>query len=155
MLLALAGGMATLVVVAWLFVGPSLSPAMALPSRHVSATTERLAVLDGETLRIGDRVVQLEGITAPARGSPCPGDDRAAADCGAAAANALAALLRGNAVDCTIRGHDRLLGDCFAGGTRLNRALVRAGWARAEAAELREAEAEARVVGRGMWRNGS
>jgi endonuclease YncB( thermonuclease family) len=75
-----------------------------------------------------------------------------------AAANALASLVRGSAVACTIRGHDshnRPVGDCLTGGTRLSEALVTMGWAHAKATELQETEALARAAHRGMWRAGS
>jgi endonuclease YncB( thermonuclease family) len=158
-LLAAASGVATLAVVASLFVRSSEAPARAPSSSHLSAGADRLAVLDGDTLRIGDRVVRLEGIVAPARGSVChDGGGRVDVDCGSAAANALSSLVRGNAVDCEIRGHDgqgRPVGDCVAGGTRLNEALVLDGWARAETIDLRVSEATARAAGRGIWRAGS
>jgi endonuclease YncB( thermonuclease family) len=157
-LLAAAGGAVTIIIVTSLFVQPSEAPARAPASSHLSAGADRLSVLDGDTLRVGDRVVRLAGIAAPARGSVCHGSGLTELDCGSAAANALASLLHGSAVDCTIRGHDDLgrpLGNCLAGGVRLNEALVLAGWARAETADLREPEATARAAGRGMWRPGS
>jgi endonuclease YncB( thermonuclease family) len=162
-LLAAAGGGMTIVVVASLFVRSSDAPARAPAGMHVSAAASRLAVVDGDTLRLGDQVVRLAGIAAPVRGSVCHGAGngdagQADVDCGAAAANALAGLVRGNAVDCTIRGHDdqgRPVGNCRAGGTRLSEALVLDGWARAATAELRETETAARTAGRGIWRTGS
>jgi endonuclease YncB( thermonuclease family) len=157
-LLAAAGGVTTLAVVASLFVRSSEAPARVPSSLHLSAGAGRLAVVDGDTLMVGERVVRLEGIAAPARGSICRGGGQPAMDCGAAAAEALAALVRGNAVECTIRGHDgqgRPVGNCHAGGTWLNEALVLDGWARADSAELRQPEATARAAGRGIWRMGS
>jgi endonuclease YncB( thermonuclease family) len=157
-LLATGGGAVTLVVAAALFVRSSEAPARAPSSSHLSVGADHLAVLDGDTLRIGEHVVRLEGIAAPTRGSVCHGGDQGDSDCGSAAANALASLVRGSAVDCTIRGHDdvgRPLGNCRAGGTRLSEALVLQGWVRAETADLREAEASARAAGRGIWRAGS
>jgi endonuclease YncB( thermonuclease family) len=162
-LLAAAGGAVTLVVVASLFVGSSDAPARAPAGMHLSATATRLAVVDGDTLRLGDQVVRLAGIAAPARGSVCHGAGQGGAgrvdiDCGAAAANALAMLVHGSAVDCTIRGHDgegRPVGNCRAGATGLSEALVMDGWARAETADLRETETAARTAGRGIWRTGS
>jgi endonuclease YncB( thermonuclease family) len=152
--LAAAGGAATLLAASWLFVRSSDAPALAPPSRHVSAAAEASAVLDGETLRVGDQVVQLDGIDAPPRGSVCRsgGQD---VDCGTAAANALAALVRDRAVDCAVTGHDdhgRPVGDCVAGGVRLSEALVRDGWAHARSADLRPGEDAARAADRGMWR---
>lgn len=158
MLIAAAGGVATLVAVGSLFFRSSDAPARAPASSHISASADRLAVLDGDTLRVGDHVVRLAGITAPARGSVCHVPAQADRDCGSAAANALASLVRGASVQCTIRGHDdqgRPTGNCLAGGTQLNEALVLNGWARAEAVELRETEKIARAAGRGIWQAGS
>jgi endonuclease YncB( thermonuclease family) len=172
-LLAAAGGGVTVVVAASLFVRSSDAPARAPAGMHLSAAASRLAVVDGDTLRLGDQVVRLAGIVAPVRGSVCHDAGKGGAgngearngeagrvdvDCGAAAANALAVLVRGSAVDCTIRGHDdegRPVGNCRAGGTGLSEALVQDGWARAETADLRETETAARTAGRGIWRTGS
>jgi endonuclease YncB( thermonuclease family) len=154
-LLATAGGAATILVTASLFVRPSEAPARAPASSHLSASADRLVVLDGDTLRVGDQVVRLAGIAAPARGSTCHDAGRGDIDCGSAAATALGLLVRASGVECTIRGHDdqgRPAGTCLAGGTRLNEALVLDGWAHAETAELRGPEAIARAAGRGMWR---
>jgi endonuclease YncB( thermonuclease family) len=158
MALAAVGGAMTLAVAASLFVRSSDAPARAPASLDLSAAADRLAVVDGDTLLVGDRVVRLEGIAAPARGSRCHSAGQADIDCGAAATEALAALVRGNAVNCTIRGHDeqgRPVANCLAGGTWLNEALVLDGWARAETADLRQPEATARAAGRGIWRMGS
>jgi endonuclease YncB( thermonuclease family) len=157
-LLAAAGGAATLVVAAVMFFRPAEAPARAPANLRLSARSDHLAVLDGDTLRVGDQVVRLEGIVAPLRGAVCHGPDQGDMDCGAAATNALASLVRGIAVDCAIRGHDghgRPVGDCVAGSTRLNEALVLQGWARAQTSELREAETAAQAAGRGIWRTRS
>jgi endonuclease YncB( thermonuclease family) len=157
-LLAAAGGAVTVGVAASLFVRSSEAPAHAPANLRLSAPAARLAVLDGDTLRVGDQVVRLAGITAPARGSVCHAAGQAEMDCGAAAANALASLVRDGAVDCTIHGHDgqgRPVGSCQTGGKGLSETLVRDGWARAETVELREPETTARTAGRGMWRMGS
>lgn len=156
--LAAAGSAATLLIVASLFVRSSDAPARPPASSRVSAAADQLAVLDGDTLRVGEHVVRLEGIVAPARGSLCRGADDIELDCGSAAANALAALVRGRAVECAIHSHDgqgRPVGDCAAAGNRLSVALVQDGWARADAATLRELEAGARAAGRGVWYGGS
>jgi endonuclease YncB( thermonuclease family) len=162
-LLAVAAGGVTIVSAASLFVRSSDAPARSSDSGRLTAAADHLAVLDGDTLRVGDQLVRLEGIAAPARGSVCrvggqAHGDQVEMDCGAAAANALASLVRGSAVECMIRGHDdagRPMGNCVAGGTQLNEALVLDGWARAETAGLREPEATARAAGRGIWRAGS
>jgi endonuclease YncB( thermonuclease family) len=157
-LLAAAGGAATVLIAAWLFIGSSQAPARAPADSHVSAPPDRLAVLDGDTLRVGEHVVRLEGIAAPARGSACHGDGQIELDCGSAAANALSALVRGRSVDCTIAGHDgqgRPRANCVAEGKPLRAALVQDGWARAETAALRVPEASARAARLGIWRDGS
>ncbi len=119
-------------------------------SQEWRALPAEVAVLDGETLRLGERVLRLHGVMAPGRGIACG----AWGDCGAAAAAALARLVRDQAVECRIYGRDgfgRGLGQCRAGGIDLNAALVGHGWASATAAPLAPAEAEARQAGRGMW----
>jgi endonuclease YncB( thermonuclease family) len=121
-----------------------------MPNSQIFAPSNALAVVDGDTLVVGRQVVRLKGIAAPSRGVAC-----GASDCGAAAANALAAMIRDRGVACVIDGHDaagRPLGLCEAAGLQLNEALVRDGWARASAVELRAVEADARQAGRGIWR---
>jgi endonuclease YncB( thermonuclease family) len=157
-ILAAVGGVASLLAAAWLFIGPSDAPAHAPASQRLSAPASRLVVIDGDTLMVGDHVVRLQGIVAPARGSICRTDGEVTADCGIAAANALASLVRGAPLDCTIRGHDeegRPEADCRSAGVALSEAMVRDGWARAEGgyADLRQTEAAARAAGRGVWRN--
>ena len=103
-------------------------------------------MVDGGTLRLRDRVVRLQGVEPPPRGTTCGPRDGSGEDCGAAATNALAALVREAPVACRITGEDRLgrpYGICQASGTELNRAVVAAGWARADRArpELKQAEA--------------
>jgi hypothetical protein len=148
--IAAVAGAAALLAAMWLIVRPHSAPALSHPTSRIAAPADRLAVLDGDTLMLGDQIVRLAGIAAPARGSAC-----GAQDCGAAAANALAALVRGSGVDCAIKGHDdkgRPEGDCAAGPIPLAQALVRDGWARARAAELRPLEDAARSAARGIWR---
>lgn len=156
--LAAAGGAATLLFAAFLFLRASDAPARAPASTQIAAGAGQVTVVDGDTLRVGEYVVRLGGIAAPARGSACHGSGQVNFDCGTAAANAAAALLRGHAVACTIRGHDALgrpVGTCLADSVPLADALVRGGWVRADTAEFAAAEAEARAAGRGIWQSGS
>ncbi len=126
---------------------------------RVAAEAAQVAVVDGETLRLGQVVVRLLAVEAPERGEACTGADGLVHDCGAAAANALAALIRGRPLDCRLRGQDRMarpLALCEASGVELNWAMVAAGWARAGRAlpELREEEKLAKVQRRGLWASG-
>ena len=123
---------------------------------HVQADPDQTAVIDGETLRLDGRVVRLAGIEAPERGDICRGGK----DCGGAATSVLAGLVRDRRVQCRLSGHDRLgrpYGACDANGTDLSRAIVAAGWARAqpETPGLADLELRARRQGAGLWAAGA
>jgi endonuclease YncB( thermonuclease family) len=128
----------------------------AADSDLLDAQPSEVAVVDGGTLRLGTRVVRLLGFDPPMRGTTCKARDGSDIDCGAAATNALAALVSGARIACVARGQDELgrpYALCDAGGTDLNRAQVAAGWARADDAlpALKREEAEARAGKRGLW----
>jgi len=121
-------------------------------TRTLAAQPAQVAVIDGGTLRMNHQVVRLLGVDPPERGESCG----SAADCGTAAANALAGLVREKPVSCALHGQDdmgRPLGACHAAGTDLNRAVIAAGWARAdtEKPDLRDAERSARTGRLGLW----
>lgn len=121
------------------------------PSR-LSAEPSQVAVVDAGTLRINRQVVRLLGVDPPPRGERCGSAD----DCGTAAANALADLVRQKRVVCALQDQDPLgrpLAVCEAAGTQINRAVVASGWARAEsgAADLRAIESAARAGRLGLW----
>ncbi len=119
---------------------------------HVRADPGQVAVVDGDTLRLDGQVVRLAGVEAPVRGDTC----RGGTDCGGAATSALAGLVRDRRVECRLSGQDRLgrpYGACDANGTDLSRAIVAAGWARAqpETPGLADLELRARRQGAGLW----
>ncbi len=130
----------------------------------VAAPPAQVAVVDGHTLRVGDTVVRLQGVAAPPRGTACLKPDNSRFDCGAAASEALARLLRGHAVTCKLYGRDAAgfaQGLCEAEGRELNRGIVAAGWARARsdshgfaAASFGNEENQARSAHRGLWQGG-
>lgn len=125
-------------------------------SDRLEARPAEVAVVDGGTLRLGNRVVRLLGVDPPIRDTTCKAGDGSDTDCGAASTNALAALVWEVPVVCVTRGQDGLgrpYGVCEAGGKDLNRAQVAAGWARADDAlpVLKREEAEARAGNRGLW----
>ncbi|HZH47202.1 MAG TPA: thermonuclease family protein [Roseococcus sp.] len=114
-------------------------------------------VLDGETLRLGERTLRLAGLDAPERGQRCTDAAGQLYDCGRAAAAALARLVGERGVSCRLQCRDRFgraLGACRAGEVDLNAAMVDAGWALAHAAALQPLEAGARQAQRGLWTGG-
>jgi endonuclease YncB( thermonuclease family) len=127
---------------------------------ELNADAPQVAVVDGQTLRLRDTVVRLHGVLAPMRGQECLSGDGRRFDCGAAASEALASLVRGHAVSCRLDGRDAggfPQGHCEAGGVSLNRAVVSAGWARADGhtPDLAPEEAAARALRVGIWRAGT
>jgi endonuclease YncB( thermonuclease family) len=128
-------------------------------SGQLDADAPLVAVVDGQTLRLRESVIRLHGVVAPMRGQECQGADGARFDCGAAASEALSALVRGHAVACRLDGRDSAgfpQGHCEAGGVSLNHAVVSAGWARADShvPDLVPEEAAARALHLGIWRAG-
>ena len=124
------------------------------------AAPAEVRVVDGDTLRLSDRIVRLRGLDAPPRGEACRDAGGRDFDCGAGSAEALSRLVAGRGVACRVRGRDgfgRGLGRCSVAGEglELNGALVSAGWARAEEPELRGLEEAARAGGRGLWAAGA
>ena len=130
--------------------------AVAAPTEELKAQPAQIAVVDGGTLRFSDRVVRLTGVEPPSRGTTCRAGNGSGQDCGVAATNALAAMVREAPVVCHVTGSDgmgRPYAVCQASGTELNQAVVAAGWGRADHSQpsLRLAEETARAEGRGVW----
>lgn len=156
LVLALLAGLGAVGAGGWLALRPSEAPAQPPVIGQLAADPAQVAVVDGGTLRFPDVVVRLDGIAPAPRGETCR-DGAAAVDCGAAAANLLARLMRdAPRLACQVHGHDgmgRALATCTARGTDLNRALVQAGWARATAQRPRllAAEQQARSEHLGIW----
>jgi endonuclease YncB( thermonuclease family) len=91
-------------------------------------------VFDGDTLDVSGKRVRLEGIDAPEAGQRCVRGLIGTWACGAAATEALRALVDGKTVTCERHGTDkygRMLGVCFADGVEINRRMVEDGnaWA--------------------------
>jgi endonuclease YncB( thermonuclease family) len=125
-----------------------------------SSPAAQIRIVDGDTIRLGDRTLRLYGIEAPERGQFCTNGQGALYDCGTAAAAELARLVGERGVNCRVQGHDRFgraLGVCQAGGVELNSSLVAAGWALADGSSLPAlvpVEAAARSAQRGLWTGG-
>ena len=125
-------------------------------SGQMTGDPSAVRVVDGDTLRIGETTIRLMGLDAPERGQTCRRKDGTTFDCGGAATDELARLVRDRRVDCRPRGADRYgrsLAVCTAGGRELNSALVSSGFAvaRTELPPLEVLEAEARAARRGLW----
>lgn len=123
-----------------------------------TAEAAAVRVVDGDTLRMGERTLRLAGLLSPQRGQTCSTASGVGFDCGAAAAQALAQLVQQHELSCRVQGRDRFgraLGVCQAGALEVNAALVAAGWALADPdeARLEAIEAAARRAGRGLWSN--
>jgi len=131
---------------------PAAPPAETLRAQAalVSEFTGVATVSDGDTLRIGERRIQLDGIIAPQRSVRC-GD----VNVYRAATDALRSVTRSKDVVCRIsdlplaHGHDTA--QCRVEDLSLNAYMVTSGWARDHGGAYAEAEAEARAAERGLW----
>lgn len=88
-------------------------------------------VVSGDGLTVGGRQVRLFGIDAPEPDQTCTRDGEST-PCGRAAADALAARVKGKAVHCTARrdgGDGLVLAVCRADGHDLADLMVSDGWA--------------------------
>ena len=147
--------------------GGALAVAVSLPTDlfgsapsegSVSAAPAEVQVVDGETLRLGERVIRLRGLEAPARGERCADAAGRAFDCGAASADRLSRLVADRPLSCRLHGRDsfrRAVGTCEAGGAELSAALVSGGWALASSGTLSAAEDAARTSRLGLWSGGA
>ncbi|CDX23666.1 Nuclease (SNase domain protein) [Mesorhizobium sp. SOD10] len=109
-------------------------------------------VNDGDSITLGAERIRMRGIDAPEYQQTCR---KAGADypCGKLARQSLVRLIAGMPVSCSGWQRDRygrLLGDCRAGDTDLNRAQVQAGWAVAFG-DFETEEAVARAAKAGIW----
>lgn len=109
-------------------------------------------VNDGDSITLGSERIRMRGIDAPEYQQVCR-KDGADYPCGKLARQSLVRLIGGRPVSCSGWQRDRygrLLGDCKAGSTDLNRAQVEAGWAVAFG-DFETEEAGARAGKSGIW----
>jgi endonuclease YncB( thermonuclease family) len=115
--------------------------------------TQGAAIInDGDSITLGTERIRMRGIDAPEYTQTCRrnGADYA---CGTLARQSLVRLIAGRPVTCSGWQRDRygrLLGDCKAGDTDLNRAQVEAGWA-VSYGDFESQEATARAAKIGIW----
>lgn len=115
-------------------------------------------VIDGDSIIVAGRSVRLHGIDAPELDQTFVWRGRDIL-CGTMALAALEALTAGIALRCQPVDHDqygRIVAKCFSpAGIDLNRRMVSAGWAlayRRYSTDYVDAENEARLARRGMWK---
>lgn len=117
----------------------------------------RFLAIDGDSLRKGEQEYRLHGIDAPELHQQCQDAHGRDYACGRAARDELKRLVTGQTLTCEISETDRygrLVADCRADGTDINRAMVLSGWAiayRRHGTSYAQEEAEARSARRGIW----
>lgn len=119
------------------------------------APAGRAKVHDGDSIRIDDYKIRLEGIDAPELKQRC-GRKKNSTPCGIEARDALRGLVKGKTVRCTVTGKDRykrLLAHCWAGEVNINGWMVSQGHAlayRAYTPRYVPEEVQARVQRKGI-----
>lgn len=147
-------------VLALLFLIMFVVAELRAPPERLTAEGARVQVIDGDSLRIGERTVRLQGIDAVELNQPCRGVDGKEWRCGIEARKALAALAGKGGLACETHAADnfgRAVSTCSVSGvTDLAAALVAQGWAvsgdgEREGAYTAERQA-AQAARRGIWR---
>jgi endonuclease YncB( thermonuclease family) len=111
----------------------------------------------GDTIRMGQQTVRLDGIEAPDRDQTCARPDSRRWRCGEAAQAALSRIVAGRQVHCEPVGKSEagiVRASCTAGGTDIAGALVEGGYVLAETgmmARYRSAQAKAQQTKAGIW----
>jgi endonuclease YncB( thermonuclease family) len=123
----------------------------------VGWATDRLQVVDGDTIDIEGVRYRLHGIDAPEAGQKCKTATGGEWSCGKAAISEMEMLVLGRAVKCDSRGLDgynRIIAVCKVNGHDVNEAMVRSGmaWAFQKYSDDYVAiERQARQTGLGIW----
>jgi endonuclease YncB( thermonuclease family) len=115
------------------------------------------AVIDGDSLRVGETEVRLFGVDAPELSQKCF-ENAAPVACGAMAREALEGMIGGATLECLAKDTDtygRKVAVCRTSGIDIGEALVEAGWATAfqrYGDDYAAAEMRARSRRTGIWR---
>lgn len=117
--------------------------------------TGRASVVSGHVLKVGNRLVALDGIEAPERAQPCFKSKGRKWECGAAARSALRRLVRGKTISCELKDPSAegiALAHCREGALDLAETMVRKGHAFArDGSAYAAAEEAARQERAGIW----
>jgi endonuclease YncB( thermonuclease family) len=142
-------------LIALLIVAAVAIYAMSREAPRTPTITASAAIIDGDTLRIGDKRLRLVGMDAPEIQQTCRDASGRSYFCGHAARERLAALVSGSAVTCAAQGLDRYgrtLATCASSRSAdLGETLVREGHAVSYRGGYWFAELGARFSGRGLW----
>lgn len=130
------------------------------PPELISAAPGNVHIIDGDSLRVGGRIVRLQGIDAPEYRQSCRDGAGAEWPCGREASAALERLTQTSGLTCESHEEDqyrRAVARCRnVAGEDLASALLSGGWAvvlpRYALPGYEQAEEEARTTGRGIWR---
>ncbi|MBR1600892.1 MAG: thermonuclease family protein [Alphaproteobacteria bacterium] len=99
----------------------------------LSAQADKVKIVDGDSLEIGERRIRLDGIDAPEFTQICTDNNGADYDCGIKALHYLENLISGKNIDCQcLKQKDRYnreICECFVKNVSLNKAMISAGWA--------------------------
>ena len=136
---------------------------LALGSQSAIATgaiSGQAAVIDGDTIEIGDHQVRLLGIDAPEAAQEHKLDTGGTDFLGRGAAMMLRSLITVNEIRCDLSpekdSRGLPLGTCFSGKTNLAAEMVASGMARATPnSPYAEAEKQAKSAKKGFWRDRS
>lgn len=99
---------------------------------NAESITGKAKFHDGDSVRIGDARIRLNGIDAPELKQQCNRWDGTKWWCGRHSVNALRKMVGQKDVKCDITGSDRygrLLAYCYVGGESINKWMVENGWA--------------------------
>lgn len=135
----------------------TLAAAVLAAGTALAGPEGRIAVIDGDTIRVGAETVRLFGIDAPERDQTCTRPDGTVWRCGDWSGAEVARLFGGVRAVCDTRDRDRYgrtVATCEAGGRDMGAVLVSRGLARAYlrySDRYLEVEKEAVVAGRGIF----
>ncbi|MBT5083256.1 MAG: thermonuclease family protein [Rhodospirillaceae bacterium] len=130
--------------------------AVALPETGFAATSDRVRVIDGDTIDISGQRIRLHGIDTPEAKQTCQREGFIWL-CGAVATKVLRKLIGDTQVTCTQRDMDRygrIVAVCYVNGLNLNAAMVQSGMAlayRKYSNDYIGQEASAKAAQRGLW----
>ena len=143
-------------IIAWAVSGFLLITGLSALVIHAHADDDNIVegpakVIDAGTLKIGDKVIKLQGVITPGARQKCRKGSLPWL-CGAAARGHLVKLAQDKTIRCLKSGD--YYARCFVGGTDLAKDLARNGWAVAAKDGLlyRDAEDTARAEKLGMWK---